>query len=37
LLFGAVLQRKRAALGFVTGQEIQRKALDRPSRSKFNG
>jgi len=30
-------KRKRAALGFVTGQKVQRKALDRPSRSNFNG
>jgi hypothetical protein len=37
LLLGVALQRKRAALGFVTGQKVQRKALDRPSRSNFNG
>jgi hypothetical protein len=33
---GVALQRKRAALGFVTGQEVQREALDRPSRRKFD-
>jgi hypothetical protein len=35
--FGVALQRKRAALDFVTGQKIQRRALDRPSRSNLDG
>jgi hypothetical protein len=35
--FTAPPSRKRAALRFVTGQEVERKLLSRPSRRNRNG